>query len=96
MINFAHRGYKGKYPENTMLAFKKDIEAGASGIELDIHLTKDGQLVIIHDECLERTTNGSGLVCEKSLAELKKLSASKLYKGLERQRIILPILKIRT
>ena len=88
MINYAHRGYKGRYPENTMLAFKKAIEAGASGIELDIHLTKDNQLVIIHDECLERTTNGSGLVCEKSLDELKKLSASKLYPSFDNQEIL--------
>lgn len=73
MINYAHRGFKGKYPENTMLAFKKAIEAGANGIELDVHLTRDGELVIIHDESLERTTDGFGLVCEKSLAELKAL-----------------------
>lgn len=88
MINYAHRGFKGKYPENTMLAFKKAIEAGANGIELDVHLTRDGELVIIHDESLERTTDGFGLVCEKSLAELKALSASKLYPSFEKQEML--------
>lgn len=60
--NFAHRGYSGKYPENTMLAFRKAVEAGADGIELDVQLTKDGVPVIIHDELVDRTTNGKGLV----------------------------------
>ena len=52
---FAHRGFSGKYPENTMLAYRKAIEAKADGIELDIHESSDGQLVIIHDEKLVRT-----------------------------------------
>ena len=88
MINFAHRGFKGKYPENTMLAFKKAIEAGADGIEFDVHLSKDGEIVIIHDETLERTTDGSGLVGEKTLAQLKKLNASKNYPDYQVQRIL--------
>lgn len=88
MINFAHRGFKGKYPENTMLAFKKALEAGASGIEFDVHLSKDGQLVIIHDETLERTTDGLGLVGEKTLDQLKDLNASKNYPDCEVQRIL--------
>lgn len=88
MINFAHRGFKGKYPENTMLAFKKAIEAGADGIEFDVHLSKDGEIVIIHDETLERTTDGSGLVGEKTLAQLKKLNASKDYPDYQVQRIL--------
>lgn len=75
MLNIAHRGFKGKYPENTMLAFEKAIEAGADGIEFDLHLSKDGELVIIHDESLERTTDGKSLVCEKTLEELQKLNA---------------------
>jgi len=79
--NFAHRGFSGKYPENTMLAFEKAIEAGADGIELDVHLTKDGELVIIHDEAVDRTTNGSGLVADFTLAELKKLDASAAFRG---------------
>lgn len=77
MLNIAHRGFKGAYPENTMLAYEKAIETGADGIEFDVHLTKDGELVIIHDETLERTTDGKGLVKDKTLRELKKLNASK-------------------
>lgn len=87
MINFAHRGFKGKYPENTMLAFKEAIKAGANGIEMDVHLTKDGELVIIHDELLDRTTDGKGLVKDKTLVELKELSASKLYPACEVEEI---------
>ena len=79
MLNIAHRGFKGAYPENTMLAYEKAVETGADGIEFDVHLTKDGELVIIHDETLERTTDGKGLVKDKTLYELKKLNASKGY-----------------
>ena len=88
MINFAHRGFKGKYPENTMLAFEKAIAAGADGIEFDVHLSKDGETVIIHDETLERTTDGCGLVGEKTLDQLKNLNASKAYPDCQVQRIL--------
>lgn len=77
---FAHRGFSGKYPENTMLAFKKAIEVGADGIELDVQLTKDGEVVIIHDETIDRTTDGEGFVCEYTYDELKKFDASYIYK----------------
>lgn len=87
MINFAHRGFKGKYPENTMLAFKKAVEAGADGIEFDVHLSKDNEIVIIHDEILDRTTDGVGLVCEKTLKELQDLNASKIYPACDIQKI---------
>ena len=60
MLNFGHRGFSGKYPENTMLAFKKAFEAGADGIELDVHFSKDGELVIIHDEKIDRTCDSAG------------------------------------
>ena len=50
MKNFAHRGFSGKYPENTILAFQKALEEGVDGIELDVQLTRDKELVIIHDE----------------------------------------------
>ena len=59
---YGHRGYSGKYPENTMLAFRKAAEAGCDGIELDVQLTKDGKLVVIHDETVDRTTDGTGFV----------------------------------
>ena len=79
--NIAHRGFSGRYPENTLLAFEKALEAGADGMELDVHLTKDNVLVIIHDEELERTTDGSGLVREHTYAQLQKLDASATYCG---------------
>lgn len=77
--NFAHRGFSGRYPENTMLAFRKAIEAGADGIELDVHLSKDREPVIIHDESVTRTCGVPGLVREMTLAELRELDASYLW-----------------
>ncbi len=71
----AHRGGKKWAPENTMSGFRQSIEAKADGIELDIHRCKSGELVVIHDETLDRTTNGTGLVKEKTWDELSKLSA---------------------
>ena len=81
--NIAHRGFSGKYPENTMLAFKKAIETpGCNGIEHDVHLTKDGELVIIHDELLNRTcVNGKGYVKDYTLEELKQFDVSYIYAG---------------
>ena len=81
MLNIAHRGFSGKYPENTMLAFEKAIEAGADGIEFDVHLTKDNVLVIIHDESIDRTTNGKGLVADYTYDELMKFDASSTFAG---------------
>lgn len=78
---FGHRGYSGNYPENTMLAFQKAIEVGAAGIELDVQFSKDGQLVVIHDETLDRTTTGKGWVKDHTLAELKSLDASYKFTG---------------
>ena len=71
----AHRGYSGQYPENTASAFEAAIEAGADMIELDVCMTKDRVPVVIHDQTLERTTDGYGLVSEFTLPELKKLDA---------------------
>jgi len=71
MVNFAHRGDSINYPENTLLAFKEAIKAGAGGIELDVHKTKDNKLVVIHDEDIERTFLGKGLVKNFTLEELK-------------------------
>lgn len=76
-----HRGYSGNYPENTMLAFQKAMEAGADGIELDVQFSKDGRLVIIHDETLDRTTTGKGWVRDHTLEELKSLDASFKFTG---------------
>ena len=73
--NFAHRGFSGSYPENTMLAFQKAIEAQCSGIELDVHLARDGRIVIIHDETADRTTDGRGFIKDMDYAELRRLDA---------------------
>jgi glycerophosphoryl diester phosphodiesterase len=74
-LNFAHRGFSGRYPENTMLAFQKALETHCDGIELDTHLTRDGELVVIHDESVDRTTNGTGLVKDMDYAALRRLDA---------------------
>lgn len=71
----AHRGWCSKYPENTMLAFQKAIELGVDQIETDVRITKDNELVLIHDATLDRTTNGTGKVCDYTLDQLKQLDA---------------------
>ncbi|MGE7876234.1 glycerophosphodiester phosphodiesterase [Peribacillus muralis] len=68
---FAHRGSKGTHPENTIAAFQKAAETGADGIEFDVHLSADGELIIIHDETLDRTTSLTGYVKDHSAKELK-------------------------
>ncbi|HQP37324.1 MAG TPA: glycerophosphodiester phosphodiesterase family protein, partial [Polyangiaceae bacterium] len=70
-----HRGAMGYFPENTMLSFRKAVEMGADWIELDVHLSRDGKLVVIHDELLERTTNGRGPVGARTFEELRALDA---------------------
>lgn len=72
---FAHRGGKGIAPENTLTAFQKSFDLGVDVLELDIHASKDGELVVIHDKMVDRTTNGKGLIAEMTLAEVKKLDA---------------------
>ncbi|MDD5169130.1 MAG: glycerophosphodiester phosphodiesterase family protein [Syntrophales bacterium] len=71
-LKIAHRGYSEIYPENTILAFEKAIEAGADMIELDIRLSRDHRLVVIHDNCIDRTSDGSGYVEDLTLAELRR------------------------
>ncbi|MDQ0205278.1 glycerophosphodiester phosphodiesterase family protein [Alkalicoccobacillus murimartini] len=70
---FAHRGFSGKYPENTMTAFKQAEKAGADGIELDVQLTKDAIPVIIHDRTVNRVTTGKGRVSSYTLQEIQQL-----------------------
>ena len=71
---WAHRGCSQRYPENTLLAFEKAAAVqGLTGIELDIQLTKDGQMVVIHDERVDRTTEGIGFVRDYTLSEIKRL-----------------------
>ena len=76
----AHRGIRASYPENTLESFKAAIDAGVDQIETDVRCSKDGVLVLIHDETVDRTTNSTGLVCEKTLSELKELDAG-IHKG---------------
>lgn len=73
---YAHRGASGYAPENTLEAFALAMEMGADGFELDVHLSKDGELVVIHDETVDRTTDGTGFVRDHTLAQLKALDAS--------------------
>ena len=80
--NFAHRGFSGNYPENTMLAFRKALEAGCEGMEFDVHLTRDGELVIIHDEAIDRTSGQHGLVKDMTYQELCRVDFSYRYAGL--------------
>jgi glycerophosphoryl diester phosphodiesterase len=74
-----HRGYHAKYPENTLASFEAAIQAGADMIELDVMLSRDRKVVVIHDETLERTTNGKGSVADLTLAELKLADAGSWF-----------------
>jgi glycerophosphoryl diester phosphodiesterase len=75
----AHRGYRARYPENTLIAFKAALDADVPMIELDVRLSKDRKLVVIHDATLERTTNGHGQVNDYTLKQLKKLDAGSWF-----------------
>lgn len=74
---FAHRGASGDYPENTMLAFRKALSIGVDGMELDIHKSKDGELIVIHDEDVQRTFIGKGLIQDYTLEELQSFMCRK-------------------
>lgn len=81
---WAHRGASGYCPENTLPAFKKAAELESDGVELDVQLTKDGELVVCHDETVDRTSNGKGWIKDMTLEELKTLDFSygnEEYKG---------------
>ena len=75
----AHRGAPGQAPENTMESFRLGIEAGADAIELDVHLTADGQLAVIHDETLERTTDRTGRVAELTMDQIREADAGATF-----------------
>ena len=80
-VPYAHRGlYGGEIPENSLSAFKRAAEKGC-GIELDVHATRDGVLVVHHDERVDRTTDGTGRVCDLSFDQLRRLNAAKLWDG---------------
>jgi len=75
MMLGGHRGNPADHPENTLASFRSAIELGCDMVECDVHLTSDGELAVIHDHTLERTTNGKGMVGAHTLAELRELDA---------------------
>ena len=79
VANVAHRGASGNYPENTLIAFQKALEIGVDEIELDLYLTKDDRLIIMHDSTVDRTTDGTGAISELTLAEIKALDAGGVF-----------------
>lgn len=87
----AHRGWSSKYPENTLKAMKAAVDLGVDQLEIDVRVTKDNELVIIHDATVDRTTNGTGKVCDFTLEELKALDACN-GKGEEFKGIQIPTL----
>ena len=72
-LNVGHRGTMASAPQNTLAAFRKAVEVGADGVELDVQLSRDGAVVVIHDFIVDGTTDGTGRVVQKTLAELKAL-----------------------
>ncbi|MDO7908205.1 glycerophosphodiester phosphodiesterase [Paenibacillus sp. JX-17] len=92
VVNFAHRGASGYCPENTMEAFEHALQLGATGIETDVQLTKDGKLVLIHDENLKRTAGSDRMVQELTAKELRQLDAGSWF-GEEFQGAHIPLLE---
>lgn len=80
-LKVAHRGGAGLAPENTLAAFRKALEVGADAVELDLHMSKDGALVVMHDPDLFRTTGASGEIRTLTLTELHKFNAAATYRG---------------
>ena len=80
MMNIAHRGFSAAYPENTLLSFNKALALGVTHLELDLQLTHDGQLIVLHDRSVDRTTNGSGEASDLTLAEIRELDAG-IWRG---------------
>ncbi|MFN4179863.1 MAG: glycerophosphodiester phosphodiesterase, partial [Armatimonadota bacterium] len=78
----AHRGFSGRYPENTLRSFREALNLSVDAIELDVRRTKDGILIVIHDETVDRTTDGKGHVRDLTWSEIQKLDAGS-WKGSE-------------
>lgn len=79
IVCIAHRGASGHAPENTLAAFREAVEIGVDGVECDVHCTKDGQVVVIHDNMLNRTTDTKGIIKEMMLDEVKKADAGSWF-----------------
>jgi glycerophosphoryl diester phosphodiesterase len=75
----AHRGFSGHAPENTLVAIRQAIEVGADMVEIDVTVTSDGHVILLHDETLDRTTDGQGLPTEKTLDEIRRLDAGSWF-----------------
>lgn len=78
-LNIGHRGAKAYEPENTLPSFRKALQLNADGVELDVHICKSGELVVMHDFTVDRTTNGTGAIADLTLTELKKLRIDDLH-----------------
>jgi glycerophosphoryl diester phosphodiesterase len=76
VLNIAHQGGEAEFPSNTMYAFKHSVQAGADMLELDVGVTKDGKVVVLHDTTLDRTTNGHGTIASHSLKQIRKLDGA--------------------
>ncbi|HEX8123698.1 MAG TPA: glycerophosphodiester phosphodiesterase [Solirubrobacteraceae bacterium] len=76
VMNFAHQGGEDEYPSNTTYAFESALDIGADWLEIDVNLTQDGRIVVMHDTTLDRTTNGTGPVIDHTLAEIQQLDAA--------------------
>jgi glycerophosphoryl diester phosphodiesterase len=79
MLKIGHRGAKGYRPENTLASFQYAVDAKADGIELDVHISADKELIVIHDETTDRTTNTKGVVTTLTLSDLKKITIEHQY-----------------
>lgn len=84
---YAHRGASGYAPENTLEAFELAVKQGAHGVELDVHLSKDGEVIVAHDEKIDRVSNGSGYICEMTLRELKQYHFGKGFPEYKNARV---------
>ena len=78
----AHRGYSAKFPENTLLAMREAVKLDIDMLEIDLHMTKDGEIILMHDHLVDRTSNGTGLISEKTFAEMRALDVG-AWKGAE-------------
>ena len=84
---YGHRGASGYAPENTLEAFELAARMGADGVELDVHIARDGELVVAHDERVDRVADGSGLICEMTTPELKRLRFNRTHPEYEKATI---------
>jgi glycerophosphoryl diester phosphodiesterase len=81
VLNIAHQGGEAEFPSNTMYAFQHSVKAGADMLELDVGVTKDNKVVVMHDTTLDRTTNGHGTIASHSLKQIRKLDAGYWFAG---------------